>query len=98
MDALHLPGGPGVRVDTHLRAGYAIPPQYDSLVAKLIAHGATRSEALQRMRAALGEFIIGGTATNIPLHRALMDDQDFIAGGINIHYLEDWLDGRRAQT
>ncbi|HEX9857266.1 MAG TPA: acetyl-CoA carboxylase biotin carboxylase subunit [Paracoccaceae bacterium] len=91
VTALHLPGGPGVRVDTHLQPGYAIPPQYDSLIAKLIVHGTTRAEALHRMRAALAGFAIEGPATNIPLHQHLIADPGFVAGGVNIHHLEHLL-------
>lgn len=94
ISAIHLPEGLGVRVDTHVRAGYTIPTHYDSMIAKLIVHGATRDEALIRMRAALADFKIEGTANNIPLQQALMDEPGFAAGGINIHHLEHWLAAR----
>ncbi|MFT9166176.1 MAG: acetyl-CoA carboxylase biotin carboxylase subunit [Komagataeibacter saccharivorans] len=82
------PGGPGVRVDTHLYDGYAVPPHYDSLVAKLIVHGTDRADAINRMKAALDEMQITGIATTAPLHRRLMDEPAFAAGEINVHYLE----------
>jgi acetyl-CoA carboxylase biotin carboxylase subunit len=94
---LHLPGGPGVRVDTHVQDGYAIPPHYDSLFAKLIVHGVTRAEALLRMRAALSGFVVKGIATNIPLHQSLVEEPGFMRGGITIHHLEHWL-AERART
>jgi len=84
----HPPGGPGIRVDTHVYEGYAVPPHYDSLIGKLIAHGETRELAIRRMTMALSEIVIDGIKTNIPLHRNLMNDAAFIAGGTNIHYLE----------
>ena len=92
---LSLPMGEGVRVDTHLRAGYTVPSSYDSLIAKLIVHGTTREEALGRMRAALADLRIGGISTNVPLQADLLDDPGFIAGGVTIHHLESWLKQRR---
>jgi acetyl-CoA carboxylase, biotin carboxylase subunit len=86
-----LPGGYGVRVDTHAGPGYRVPPYYDSMIAKLIVHGATRDDALVRMRAALDEMRIGGIATNLPLHRQIVRDPAFVAGGVDIHHLERWL-------
>ncbi|MES9934238.1 MAG: acetyl-CoA carboxylase biotin carboxylase subunit [Candidatus Sedimenticola sp. PURPLELP] len=88
---LHIPGGPGIRVDTHIYSGYRVPPHYDSMIGKLIAHGETRDAALARMRTALSETIIDGIKTNIPLHQDIMKDAAFIAGGANIHYLEKML-------
>jgi len=85
---LHLPGGPGVRVDTHIYNGYRVPPHYDSMIGKLIAHGETRDSALARMRTALREIVVEGIKTNIPLHQEIMRDAAFQAGGANIHYLE----------
>ncbi|MBA3042557.1 MAG: acetyl-CoA carboxylase biotin carboxylase subunit [Alphaproteobacteria bacterium] len=82
------PGGPGVRLDTHLYAGYEIPPNYDSLIAKLIAHGPTRQSAIARMRRALQELTIEGVETSSALHLALLDEPGFSAGGIDIHHLE----------
>ncbi|WP_286917180.1 acetyl-CoA carboxylase biotin carboxylase subunit [Pseudomonas sp. UBA6276] len=84
----HAPGGNGVRVDSHLYSGYAVPPNYDSLIGKLITWGKDRDEALARMRNALDEIIVDGIKTNIPLHRDLVRDEGFCKGGINIHYLE----------
>jgi len=84
----HAPGGPGIRVDTHLYNGYTVPQYYDSMVAKLIAHGPTRDIAIARIRGALGEIVIDGIKTNIPLHIDLMNDTNFQKGGTNIHYLE----------
>src|SRR6185369_3202800 len=92
-----LPGGYGVRVDSHAGAGYRVPPYYDSMIAKLIVHGATRDDALARMRAALDEMRIGGILTNLPLHRQIVRDADFAAGGVDIHHLERWLQQRNAQ-
>ena len=87
----HMPGGPGVRVDSHCYTIYFIPPNYDSMIGKIIVHGDTREEAIARMRTALLETAIEGISTNIPLHRELMVDAKFMAGGTNIHYLEEWL-------
>ncbi len=87
----HPPGGPGVRVDSHLYTNSSVPPNYDSMIAKLIVYGDTREQAMARMRTALGETLIEGIKTNIPLHRDLMVDARFIEGGTNIHYLEQWL-------
>ena len=84
----HAPGGPGVRVDSHLYSGYTVPPYYDSLIAKLITHGKNRSQALVRMQIALDELLIDGIRSNIPLHRELVRDAEFQHGGVNIHYLE----------
>ena len=84
----HAPGGPGVRVDTHIYAGYRVPPNYDSMIGKLIVHGATREQAIARMRVALSEMVVDGIKTNIPLQRRIMADAGFQAGGANIHYLE----------
>ena len=89
-----VPGGFGVRVDSHVTTGYRVPPYYDSMVAKVITHGATREEALARMRLALSEMIVDGISTNIPLHRDILDDPAFCAGGVDIHHLERWLQQR----
>jgi acetyl-CoA carboxylase biotin carboxylase subunit len=85
---LHIPGGPGIRVDTHIYDGYRVPPYYDSMIGKLIAHGETRESAIARMRTALSEMVIDGIKTNIPLQQRIMKDANFAAGGANIHYLE----------
>jgi len=87
----HAPGGPGVRVDSHLYSGYTVPPYYDSLIAKLITYGASREQALMRMQIALDEMLIDGIKSNIPLHRDLVRDAGFQKGGVNIHYLEQKL-------
>lgn len=90
----HAPGGPGVRVDSHAYTNYFVPPNYDSMIGKIIVHGDTREQALARMRTALAETVIEGIKTNIPLHRELMVDANFVTGGTNIHYLEEWLSQR----
>jgi len=84
----HPPGGPGIRVDSHVYQNYFVPPYYDSMIGKLIAHGDNREIAMARMRIALSEMIVDGIKTNIPLHRDIMNDAAFQAGGVNIHYLE----------
>ncbi len=84
----HAPGGPGIRVDTHIYNGYAVPPHYDSMIAKLIAYGDERDSALARMRGALSEIVIDGIRTNIALHQDICNDAAFVAGGTDIHYLE----------
>jgi acetyl-CoA carboxylase biotin carboxylase subunit len=92
----HPPGGPGVRVDSHVYTNYFVPSNYDSMIGKIIVHGDTREHALARMRTALGETVVEGINTNIALHRELMDDPGFISGGTNIHYLEEWLAVRQS--
>ncbi len=87
----HTPGGPGIRVDSHAYNGYFVPPNYDSMIGKLIAYGATREQAIRRMRIALSEMVVEGIQTNIPLHRELMLDGGFVEGGTSIHYLENRL-------
>ncbi len=91
IEQLHLPGGPGIRVDTHIYADYKVPPFYDSMIGKLIALGENRASALARMRTALSETIVTGIKTNIPLHSRIVNDSAFKAGGQTIHYLEDLL-------
>ena len=88
IDNVHFPGGPGIRVDTHIYSGYDIPPFYDSLVAKLIAHGKDREEAITRLRRSLKEFVIEGIKTTIPFHRKLIDHEDFISGKFDTGFLE----------
>ena len=92
VNAYHAPGGPGVRVDSHLYSGYTVPPHYDSLIGKLITHGHNRDSALSKMRQALDELVVEGIRTNTPLHRELVDDPAFRAGGVSIHYLESKLE------
>jgi len=87
----HVPGGPGIRVDSHVYHGYFVPPYYDSLIAKVIAYGDTREQAIARMRVALSEMIVEGIQTNLPLHQELMLDASFMRGGTSIHYLEEKL-------
>ncbi|PMS34580.1 biotin carboxylase [Trinickia symbiotica] len=87
----HVPGGPGIRVDSHAYNGYFVPPNYDSMIGKLIAYGTTREQAIRRMRIALSEMVVEGIQTNIPLHRELMLDGGFVEGGTSIHYLENRL-------
>jgi acetyl-CoA carboxylase biotin carboxylase subunit len=82
------PGGPGVRMDTHLYDGYRIPPNYDSMIGKLIVHGRDRATAIARMRIALAEMVVEGIKTNVPLQQRIMADVGFQQGGQNIHYLE----------
>ncbi len=91
----HAPGGPGIRVDSHIYNGYRVPPNYDSMIGKLIAHGETREAAIARMRNALAELVIEGIKTNAPLHQRILGDARFIAGGTDIHYLEKQLLGTR---
>ncbi|PWV62498.1 acetyl-CoA carboxylase biotin carboxylase subunit [Plasticicumulans acidivorans] len=87
----HSPGGPGVRVDSHIYAGYRVPPYYDSMIGKLITHGETRDVAIARMRNALAELVVDGIKTNAALHRRIMMDANFCEGGTDIHYLESTL-------
>ena len=94
IERFHAPGGPGIRVDSHIYSGYKVPPYYDSLIAKLISYGNSRDEALNRMKNALNEILIDGISTNIPLHQELIDDANFRTGGVNIHYLEKKLNTR----
>ena len=90
----HTPGGPGIRVDSHVYNGYTVPPHYDSMIGKLIAYGDTREQAIRRMRIALSEMMVEGIKTNIPLHQTLMLDPRFNEGGTSIHYLEHKLADR----
>jgi acetyl-CoA carboxylase biotin carboxylase subunit len=91
ITSYHPPGGPGIRVDSHIYQGYAVPPNYDSLIGKVIAYGADRDQAIRRMRIALSEMAIEGIQTNIPMHRELLLDNRVIKGGVSIHYLEQKL-------
>lgn len=91
ITAYHPPGGPGVRVDSHAYHNYLVPPNYDSMIGKVITYGDTRDQAIRRMRIALSEMVVTGIKTNIPLHQDLMQDARFIKGGTNIHYLEEKL-------
>jgi acetyl-CoA carboxylase biotin carboxylase subunit len=91
----HPPGGPGIRVDSHAYANYFVPPNYDSMIGKVIATGDTRDQALRRMRIALSEMVVEGIQTNLPLHREMLADARFVAGGTSIHYLEQKLSQRK---
>ena len=91
ITSYHPPGGPGIRVDSHVYQGYFVPPHYDSMVGKVIAYGDTRDQAIRRMRIALSEMAVEGIQTNLPLHRDLLVDARFIKGGTSIHYLEQKL-------
>ena len=86
-----LPGGPGVRVDSHLYTGYTVPPNYDSLVAKLLVHGRDRHEALVRGRRALSMLRVEGISTNAEMHQRILEDEDFKAGRIDTHFMERFL-------
>lgn len=88
ITGFHMPGGPGIRVDTHVYHGYTVPPHYDSMIGKLLAYGDTREQAIARMRIALSEMVVEGIKTNTPLHSDLMNDAAFQQGGTSIHYLE----------
>jgi acetyl-CoA carboxylase biotin carboxylase subunit len=91
ITSLHMPGGPGVRVDSHAYNGYFVPPNYDSLLGKIIAYGDTREQAIARLNIALSETVIEGIKTNLPLHQELLHDAAFLRGGTSIHYLEQKL-------
>ncbi len=84
----HAPGGPGIRVDSHLYSGYNVPPNYDSLIGKVIAYGDTRDTAIARMKMALAEMVVEGIKTNAALHREIFNHAAFRSGGLDIHYLE----------
>ncbi|HVL57168.1 MAG TPA: acetyl-CoA carboxylase biotin carboxylase subunit [Burkholderiaceae bacterium] len=96
IGAWHPPGGPGIRVDSHAYTGYFVPPHYDSMIGKVIAFGDTREQAIRRMGIALSEMVVEGIQTNLPLHRDLLTDARFLAGGTSIHYLESKLAQRAA--
>ena len=97
IDGFHAPGGPGIRVDSHIYDGYKVPPNYDSMIGKIIAHGETRQIAIARMRVALDELVLNGIKTNVPLHKWLLWDAGFMKGSFNIHYLEKRLIERAAK-
>jgi acetyl-CoA carboxylase biotin carboxylase subunit len=94
VEAFHAPGGPGIRTETHIYDGYRVPPNYDSMIGKIIAFGEQRDLAIARMRVALDEMVLTGIKTNVPLHKWLLHDPGFLKGGFNIHYLEKRLDER----
>ena len=95
ITSYHAPGGPGIRVDSHVYQNYFVPPDYDSMVGKVIAYGDTREQAIARMRVALSEMVVEGIKTNIPLHQELLLDDSFLRGGTSIHYLEQRMDKRK---
>ena len=97
IESCHLPGGFGIRVDSHIYQGYRIPPYYDSLIGKVCVIGKTREQAMAKMRVALAELAVTGIKTNTPLHRDLFSDPGFEKGGVSIHYLEHWLEERKAK-
>ena len=96
IESCHLPGGFGIRVDSHIYQGYRIPPNYDSLIGKICVHGKDRAQAMAKMRVAMAELAVDGIKTNAPLHRELFNDTGFAQGGVSIHYLEHWLEERKA--
>jgi acetyl-CoA carboxylase biotin carboxylase subunit len=91
ITAYHTPGGPGVRIDSHLYNGYTVPPHYDSLISKLVVFGDTREQAIKRVERALKEYVISGIDTNIPLHQKLCVSSQILSGNYHIHWLEEWL-------
>jgi acetyl-CoA carboxylase biotin carboxylase subunit len=91
ITSFHMPGGPGIRVDSHAYNGYFVPPNYDSLIGKIIAFGDTREQAIARLNIALSETVIEGIKTNILLHQDMLQDAAFLRGGASIHYLEEKL-------
>jgi acetyl-CoA carboxylase biotin carboxylase subunit len=95
VEGFHAPGGPGIRVESHIYDGYRVPPNYDSMIGKIISHGETRDIAIARMRVALDEMVLNGIKTNIPLHKWILWDRGFLKGGFNIHYLEKRLEERK---
>ncbi|MGD8345938.1 MAG: acetyl-CoA carboxylase biotin carboxylase subunit [Lysobacterales bacterium] len=94
VEGFHAPGGPGIRIETHIYDGYRVPPNYDSMIGKIIAYGGDRDQAIARMRVALDEMVLHGIKTNVPLHKWLLHDPGFLEGGFNIHYLEKRLEER----
>ncbi|MEE8496106.1 MAG: acetyl-CoA carboxylase biotin carboxylase subunit [Xanthomonadales bacterium] len=96
IEGFHAPGGPGIRVESHIYDGYRVPADYDSMIGKIIAYGETREIAIARLRVALDEMVLNGIKTNVPLHKWLVRDRGILKGGFNIHYLEKRLEERRA--
>ncbi|HEX7800189.1 MAG TPA: acetyl-CoA carboxylase biotin carboxylase subunit, partial [Asticcacaulis sp.] len=92
----HAPGGLGVRLDSAIYAGYSVPPYYDSLIGKLIVHGRDRTECIARLKRCLGEMVIGGIDTTIPLFLDLLQEKDVQTGDYNIHWLENWIKAQQA--
>ena len=98
ISSCHLPGGFGIRVDSHIYQGYKIPPNYDSLIGKICVHGKDRAQAMAKMLVAMSELTVDGIKTNAPLHRDLFRDESFAKGGVSIHYLEHWLQERKEKN
>jgi len=98
IQGFHAPGGPGIRLESHIYDGYRVPPNYDSMIAKVISHGQNRDMAIARMRVALDEFVLNGIKTNTPLHKWVLRDPGFLKGGFNIHYLEKRLLERASEA
>ncbi len=98
ITSYHMAGGPGVRVDSHVYSNYLVPPYYDSMIGKIITHGMHRSEALARMNGALQEMVVDGIKTNLPLHRELIQDPEFVKGGCDIHHLEKSMEKTKAES
>jgi len=96
IEGFHAPGGPGIRVDSHIYDGYRVPPNYDSMIGKIISHAETRNMAIARMRVALDEMVLDGVNTNVPLHKWLLRDRGIVRGGFNIQYLEKHLEQRQS--
>ncbi len=96
IEGFHAPGGPGIRVDSHIYDGYRVPPNYDSMIGKIISHAETRNMAIARMCVALDEMVLNGVNTNVPLHKWLLRDRGIVRGGFNIHYLEKRLEQRQS--
>jgi acetyl-CoA carboxylase biotin carboxylase subunit len=94
----HTPGGLGIRVDSGVYSGYRIPPYYDSLIGKLIVHGRDREEALARLKRSLGETVISGVDTTIPLFQKLLQEPDILSGDYDIHWLEKWAAAQKAKA
>jgi acetyl-CoA carboxylase biotin carboxylase subunit len=94
----NVPGGPGIRVDTHVYQGYQIPPYYDSMIAKLISHGRDRDEAIQRMKRALSEFVVEGIKTTIPFHLEMLNTPEFAAGEIHTRWVEQYMERQSASA
>ena len=96
IEGFHAPGGPGIRMESHIYDGYRVPPNYDSMIGKIIAYAETREMAIARLRVALDEIVLNGIKTNVPLHKWLVRDRGILKGGFNIHYLEKRLEERKA--
>jgi len=95
IDVFHAPGGPGIRVDSHIYQSYVVSPFYDSLIGKIISYGDTREIAIAKMRNALKEIVIEGIKTNIPLHQRILEDKKFLRGRVNIHHLDNFCKNKK---